>query len=174
MAGKTVPESMGRCTFRDFSPLYCPFDCFLDMGLMEIIASVFIFVRNECQRLWRTKPLPGEFPGSIFILFLNPVRKKSTGLPRSEIFLMQIYHGFEMIFEFRNNFFRQRNRTIFSALPSWTVNIPVSKLTSLIRSCIHSNKRRPQPYKSFAINPKGYESLEITSVYLFPGNSGFT
>ena len=106
MAGKTVPESMGGCAFRDFSPPNCPFNCFLDMGLMEIIASVFIFVRNECQRLWRTKPLPGEFPGSIFILFLNPVRKKSTGLPRSEIFLLQIYHGFEMIFEFRNNFFR--------------------------------------------------------------------
>ena len=77
MAGKTVPESMGGCAFRDFSPPNCPFNCFLDMGLMEIIASVFIFVRNECQRLCRKKPLPGELPGSIFILFLNPKGMKA-------------------------------------------------------------------------------------------------
>ena len=52
VTGKTVPKSMGGCAFRDFSPPYCPFNCFLDMGFMEIRASVFIFVRNECQRLF--------------------------------------------------------------------------------------------------------------------------
>jgi len=67
VAGKTVPESMGGCAFRYFCIPDCPFNCFLDMGLMEIITSVFIFVRNECQRLCRKKPLPGEFPGGFFI-----------------------------------------------------------------------------------------------------------
>jgi hypothetical protein len=53
----------------------------LDMGFMEIIASVFIFFRNECQRLCREKPLPDKLPGGIFTFFFNPVWKKGTGIP---------------------------------------------------------------------------------------------
>jgi hypothetical protein len=69
VAGKTVPESMGDCAFRDFSPPYGPFDCFLDMGLMGIISSVFVFVRNECQRLCRKKPLPASSLAAFLYFF---------------------------------------------------------------------------------------------------------
>ena len=71
MAGKAVAKRMGRCALWYFSLVDGPLDCFLDMGLVEIVASVFIFIRNECQRLCRKKPLPDEFSGSIFKFYLN-------------------------------------------------------------------------------------------------------
>jgi len=81
VAGKTMAKRMGRCALWYLSCVDGPLDCFLDMGFMEIIASVFIFVRNESQRFCREKPLPDKFPGGIFIFFLNPVWKKSAGIP---------------------------------------------------------------------------------------------
>jgi len=54
VAGKTVPESMGGCAFRDFSLPYCPFDCFLDMGFMEIIPSVFLYFRQRNRAIFFT------------------------------------------------------------------------------------------------------------------------
>ena len=98
MAGKTVAKRMGRCALWYFSCVDGPLDCFLDMGFMEIIASVFFFVRDECQRLCREKPLPGKFPGGIFIFFLNAVWKKRAGIAGFEILLMQFDHRLEMIF----------------------------------------------------------------------------
>ena len=81
MAGKTVAKRMGRCALWYFGRVDGPLDCFLDVGLMKIIASVLIFVRDECHRFCGKKPLPNEFPGGIFIFFLNPARQKRAGIP---------------------------------------------------------------------------------------------
>jgi hypothetical protein len=57
--------------------LFSDFNIFPD--IMSV--TVLIFVRNESHRFCWKKPLPNEFPGSIFIFFLNPVWKKSAGIP---------------------------------------------------------------------------------------------
>ena len=97
MAGKTVAKRVGRCALWYFGRVDGPLDLFLDVGFMKIITSVLIFVRDECHRFCGKKPLPNEFPGGIFIFFLNPVRQKNAGIPCFEIFLMQVDHRLQMI-----------------------------------------------------------------------------
>lgn len=47
MAGKTVAKGMGRGPFWNMTLSYRLCDCLLHMGLMQVIAPVFLGVGNE-------------------------------------------------------------------------------------------------------------------------------
>jgi hypothetical protein len=65
VAGKAVPEGMGRGALGNFGLFHSPPDRLLHVSVVEVKTPVFPGFRYQGQGLGREKPLPGQFLGRL-------------------------------------------------------------------------------------------------------------
>ena len=87
------------------------------VGLVKMGTPQLPFFLDKCQFFSREKPLPDQFPGSIFILFLQAISQKGTIIAGCQILPVQIDDGIQMILQIFDQGFRQRNGTVFFPFP---------------------------------------------------------